>query len=56
MIAIKLFQGAKLVHEVILPTLKVTEEIVKIRILEIKKDPTSPPMHSEFSTSIGLLF
>lgn len=55
MIEIKLSQGAKPAHGGILPAVKVTEEIAKIRMLEIGKDAVSPPMHSEFSTPIGLL-
>lgn len=55
MIEIKLSQGAKPAHGGILPAVKVTEEIAKIRMLEIGKDAISPPMHSEFSTPIGLL-
>ena len=55
MIEIKLSQGAKPAHGGILPGVKVTEEIAKIRILEPGKDAFSPPMHSEFSTPEGLL-
>lgn len=55
MIEIKLSQGAKPAHGGILPAVKVTEEIAKIRMLEMGKDAISPPMHPEFSTPIGLL-
>lgn len=55
MIEIKLSQGAKPAHGGILPGVKVTKEIAKIRMLEVGKDAVSPPMHSEFSTPIGLL-
>ena len=55
MIEIKLSQGAKPAHGGILPAVKVTEEIAKIRMLKMGKDAVSPPMHSEFSTPIGLL-
>jgi len=55
MIEIKLSQGAKPAHGGILPAAKVTEEIAKIRMLEPWKDAISPPMHTEFSTPIGLM-
>ena len=55
MIEIKLSQGAKPAHGGILPAIKVTEEIAKIRLLEMGVDAVSPPMHPEFSTPIGLL-
>ncbi|MGC0372324.1 MAG: hypothetical protein DGJ47_001036 [Rickettsiaceae bacterium] len=55
MIEIKLSQGAKPGHGGILPSAKVTEEIAKIRMVEMGKSAVSPPMHSEFSTPIGLL-
>jgi len=55
MIEIKLSQGAKPAHGGILPAVKVTEEIAKIRMLEMGKDAISPPTHPEFSTPIGLL-
>ncbi len=55
MIELKLSQGAKPAHGGILPGVKVTEEIAKIRMLEAGVDAISPPMHPEFSTPIGLL-
>ena len=55
MIEIKLSQGAKPAHGGILPAVKVTAEIAKIRMLEMGKDAISPPTHPEFSTPIGLL-
>ena len=55
MIEIKLSQGAKPAHGGILPAVKVTEEIAKIRMLEMGSDAISPPIHSEFSGPIGLL-
>lgn len=55
MIELKLSQGAKPAHGGILPGVKVTEEIAKIRMLEVGVDAISPPMHPEFSTPIGLL-
>ena len=55
MIEIKLSQGAKPGHGGILPGPKVTEEIAKIRGVEVGKDCISPSSHSEFSTPSGLL-
>jgi len=55
MIELKLSQGAKPAHGGILPGVKVTEEIARIRMLEEGVDAISPPMHPEFSTPIGLL-
>lgn len=55
MIELKLSQGAKPAHGGILPAVKVTEEIARIRLLEPGVDAVSPPMHPEFSTPIGLL-
>lgn len=55
MIEIKLSQGAKPAHGGILPAAKVTKEIATIRMLEPGKDAISPPMHSEFSTPLGLM-
>lgn len=55
MIEIKLSQGAKPGHGGILPAKKVTEEIAKIRGIEMGKDVLSPPYHKAFSTPIGLL-
>jgi len=55
MIEIKLSQGAKPAHGGILPAVKVTEEIARIRMLEMGEDAISPPMHSEFSNPIDLL-
>jgi glutamate synthase domain-containing protein 2 len=55
MIEIKLSQGAKPAHGGILPKEKLTEEIAKIRGLEVGKDVISPPRHSAFSTPKGLL-
>lgn len=55
MIELKLSQGAKPAHGGILPGVKVTEEIAKIRMLEVGVDAISPPMHPEFSTPMGLL-
>ena len=55
MVELKLSQGAKPAHGGILPGVKVTAEIAKIRMLEMGVDAISPPMHPEFSTPIGLL-
>jgi glutamate synthase domain-containing protein 2 len=55
MIEIKLSQGAKPGHGGILPAKKVTEEIAKIRLVEMGKDVISPPFHSAFSTPMELL-
>jgi glutamate synthase domain-containing protein 2 len=55
MIEIKLSQGAKPGHGGILPAKKVTEEIAKIRLVEVGKDVVSPPFHSAFSTPLELL-
>jgi glutamate synthase domain-containing protein 2 len=55
MIEIKLSQGAKPGHGGILPAAKVTEEIAKIRLVEMGKDVLSPPYHTAFSTPIELL-
>ena len=55
MIEIKLSQGAKPGHGGILPASKVTQEIAKIRLVEMGKDVLSPPYHTAFSDPIGLL-
>ena len=55
MIEVKLSQGAKPAHGGVLPAAKVTEEISKIRIVEVGKAVISPPSHTAFSTPIGLL-
>ena len=55
MIEIKLSQGAKPGHGGILPAAKVTEEISKIRGVEMGKDVISPPAHSAFSTPLEML-
>jgi len=56
MIEIKLSQGAKPGHGGILPAAKVTEEIAKIRLVEVGKDVDSPPYHKAFSTPMELLY
>lgn len=55
MIELKLSQGAKPGHGGILPAAKNTEEIAKIRNVEVGKTVFSPPTHSAFSTPQGLL-
>jgi len=55
MIEIKLSQGAKPSHGGVLPGAKVTEEIARIRLVEVGKTVLSPPTHPEFNTPKGLL-
>jgi glutamate synthase domain-containing protein 2 len=55
MIEIKLSQGAKPGHGGILPAVKLTEEIAKIRHVPMGKDVISPPSHSTFNSPKGLL-
>ncbi len=55
MIEIKLSQGAKLGHGGILPAVKLTEEIARIRHVPMGHDVISPPAHTSFSTPKGLL-
>jgi glutamate synthase domain-containing protein 2 len=55
MIEIKLSQGAKPGHGGVLPAAKVTEEISKIRGVEIGKDCISPARHSVFSSPLELM-
>jgi len=55
MIEIKLSQGAKPGHGGILPAVKLTEEIAKIRHVPMGKDVVSPAAHSAFSNPKGLL-
>jgi glutamate synthase domain-containing protein 2 len=55
MIEIKLSQGAKPGHGGILPAVKVTDEIVRIRHVQKGNDVISPPWHSEFSTPLELM-
>ena len=56
MIEIKLSQGAKPGHGGILPAKKVTEEIAKIRLVEMGQDVISPPSHTAFKTPEEMLF
>lgn len=55
MIEIKLSQGAKPGHGGILPAIKNTEEIAKIRHVEPHTTVFSPPGHTAFSDAEGLL-
>lgn len=55
MIEIKLSQGAKPGHGGILPAKKVSEEIARIRGVEVGKSVLSPPYHKAFDTPKGLL-
>ncbi len=55
MIEIKLSQGAKPGHGGVLPAVKLTREIAKIRHVEMGHDVNSPPSHSAFSTPVALL-
>ncbi|RUS69183.1 hypothetical protein EGW08_023051 [Elysia chlorotica] len=56
MIEIKLSQGAKPSHGGVLPAAKITEEIAKIRGVEMGKDVLSPPTHSAFSTPLEFCY
>src|SRR3546814_9764011 len=55
MIEIKLSQGAKPGHGVILPGAKVTLEIAEARGVPVGVDCNSPSQHSDFSTPIELM-
>ncbi len=55
MIEVKLSQGAKPGHGGVLPAAKVTEEIARIRGVEMGKDCVSPAGHSAFSTPLELM-
>ena len=55
MIEIKLSQGAKPGHGGILPAMKVTPEIARIRLVKEGFDVISPPAHSAFSTPLELM-
>jgi len=55
MIEIKISQGAKPGHGGILPAIKNTEEIAKIRDVKPHTDVLSPPSHSAFSSPEGLM-
>jgi len=55
MIELKISQGAKPGHGGILPKEKLTEEICRIRHVEMGRDVVSPPGHSTFDSPIGML-
>ena len=55
MIEIKISQGAKPGHGGILPAIKNTEEIAKIRHIKPGIDVLSPPAHSSFSNPKGFM-
>ena len=55
MIEIKISQGAKPSHGGVLPGAKVTEEIARIRLVEVDKTVASPANHPEFNSPQGLL-
>ncbi|MFT4826720.1 MAG: glutamate synthase domain-containing protein 2 [Halioglobus sp.] len=55
MIEIKISQGAKPSHGGMLPAAKVSEEIAKIRLVNMGEDVLSPASHREFDTPKGLL-
>jgi glutamate synthase domain-containing protein 2 len=55
MIEIKLSQGAKPGHGGILPAVKLTEEIARIRHVPMGQDVVSPAAHTAFSSPTGLL-
>lgn len=55
MIEVKLSQGAKPGHGGVLPGVKVSEEIARIRMIEPGRTIVSPPAHTEFSSPQGLL-
>lgn len=55
MIEVKLSQGAKPGHGGILPAVKITPEIARIRGVPMGQDVLSPPAHSAFNSPAGLL-
>ncbi|MDF1677934.1 MAG: FMN-binding glutamate synthase family protein [Legionellaceae bacterium] len=55
MIEIKLSQGAKPSHGGILPAVKLTPEIARVRKVSMGHDVLSPPAHSAFDSPKGLI-
>lgn len=55
MIELKLSQGAKPGHGGVLPGVKVSPEIARIRLIEAGETVISPPAHPEFDSPTGLL-
>ena len=54
MIEVKLSQGAKPGRGGLVPAVKVSEEIAKVRNVDVGQDVISPMAHSTFDTPIGL--
>ena len=55
MIEVKLSQGAKPSHGGILPAVKLTPEIARVRKVSMGHDVISPPAHSAFNSPKGLI-
>jgi glutamate synthase domain-containing protein 2 len=55
MFEIKLSQGAKPGKGGILPAAKVTEEVARIRLIDMGKDSLSPNRHAEIASNVDLL-
>ncbi len=55
MIELKISQGAKPGHGGVLPAIKVSEEIAKIRGVAVGEDCISPAFHRAFSTPVGMM-
>jgi glutamate synthase domain-containing protein 2 len=55
MIELKLSQGAKPGHGGVLPGVKVSEQIARVRMVEPGNTVISPPSHPEFDSPTGLL-
>lgn len=55
MIELKLSQGAKPSYGAILPAVKLTPEIAKVRKVQMGYDVVSPAAHSAFNSPVGLL-
>jgi glutamate synthase domain-containing protein 2 len=55
MIELKLSQGAKPGHGGVLPGVKVSAEVARIRLIEVGRTVVSPPSHCEFDDPMGLL-
>jgi glutamate synthase domain-containing protein 2 len=55
MIELKVSQGAKPGHGGVLPAIKVSEEIAKIRGVAAGEDCISPSFHRAFSTPVGMM-
>ncbi|MDT8429253.1 MAG: FMN-binding glutamate synthase family protein [Pseudomonadales bacterium] len=55
MIEVKLSQGAKPSHGGVLPGVKVTPEIARIRLVEVGKTVESPACHPAFDNPLGMM-